>query len=87
MVKFKVLSSYGRRIWRKENEEFKFKNMKPTVKHDDGNMLMWGCNSTFGTGELVFIDSIMDKNKYLNILKNNLRKSAMKMGIANTFKY
>lgn len=61
--------------------------MKPTVKYDDGNMLMWGCISTFRTGELVFIDSIIYKNKYLNILKNNLRKSAMKMGIVNTFKY
>ncbi|KOC70136.1 hypothetical protein WH47_08397, partial [Habropoda laboriosa] len=46
-----------------------------------------GCISTFGTGELVFIRSIMDKNVYLNILKNNLLKSATKMGIQTTFKY
>lgn len=74
-------------VWRKKNEEFKFKNTKPTVKHGGGNVLVWGCISTFGTGELVFIDSIMDKYIYLNILKNNLRKSAMKMGIVDTFKY
>ena len=29
----------------------------------------------------------MNKNVYLNILKDNLHKSAMRMGIQSTFKY
>lgn len=86
--KFNIFGSDGRRmVWRKKNEEFNFKNLKPTVKHGGGGVLVWGCISAFGPGELVFIDTIMDKNVYLNILKNNLHKSATKMGILNTFKF
>jgi hypothetical protein len=50
-------------------------------------LFVWGFTSTLGTGELVFIDNIMEKNIYLNILKNNLRRSEMKMEILDTFKY
>ncbi|CAK9818687.1 Transposable element Tc1 transposase [Anthophora plagiata] len=38
-----------------------------------------------GIGELVFIDEIMDKIVYLNILKNNLKKSAEKLGLGRDF--
>lgn len=48
---------------------------------------MWGCISTFGPGELVFINNTMDKYVYLNILNNNLRISAETMEISNTFKF
>lgn len=50
-------------------------------------MTVWGCISTSGVGELVFIEDILDKNKYLDLLKQNLIKSATKMNIANHFKF
>jgi len=37
-------------------------------------------------GELVFIDGILNKNKYLSILKDNL-KSANNMNIRSNFKF
>lgn len=49
--------------------------------------MVWGCISAAGMGELVFIDGIVDKNKYLNILKQNLHKSAINMNIRNSFKF
>lgn len=45
-----------------------------------------GCMSSHGVGNLVFIDGRMDQWKYLNMLKANLKPSAEKMGIFNTFK-
>ena len=38
-----------------------------------------------GVGELIFIDTTMDKHLYLNILKENLQKSADKLGIGTSF--
>ncbi|CAK9813094.1 Transposable element Tcb2 transposase [Anthophora quadrimaculata] len=74
-------------VWRKVNEVLKIKNLKPTVKHGGGNVIIWGCILTTGVGELIFIDGIMDKNKYLDILKTNLIKSASNLGIRDTFKF
>jgi len=41
----------------------------------------------FQVKELVFIDGILDKNKYLSILKDNLIKSANNMNIRDSFKF
>lgn len=49
--------------------------------------MVWGCMAASGTGNLVFINSTMDKWLYLNILKNNLKQSAERLGILNTFKF
>ena len=49
--------------------------------------MVWDCISAAGMGELVFIDRIVDKNRYLNILKQNLHKSAINMNIRNSFKF
>ncbi|GFU05431.1 transposable element Tcb2 transposase [Trichonephila clavipes] len=39
--------------------------------------------SAGGVGELVFIDDIMDKMIYLEILKNNLQKRAVNVGLGS----
>ncbi|GFX53515.1 transposable element Tcb1 transposase [Trichonephila clavipes] len=41
--------------------------------------------SAGGVGELAFIDGIMDKHVYLGILKDNLEKSASKLGLRSGF--
>ena len=38
-----------------------------------------------GTENLIFIDEILDKYKYLNIKKNNLKESARKLGLLEDF--
>lgn len=49
--------------------------------------MVWGCVSSSGVGDLVFIDGNMDRFQYLQILKTHLKQSARKLNIESTFKY
>ncbi len=58
-TKINVFGTDGfKTVWRRKGEEYKEKCMVPTVKH--GSVLMWGCMSPAGVGELHFIDGIMN---------------------------
>jgi len=47
--KFNIFESDGRKmVWRKANEEFKLKNLKPTMTHGDRNLMIWDCISSKG---------------------------------------
>ncbi|GBN21902.1 hypothetical protein AVEN_10147-1 [Araneus ventricosus] len=48
--------------------------------------MLWGCFAASGMRNLVFIENNMDQYKYINILKENLKISAQKLGIQNKFK-
>jgi len=61
-------------IWRKTNEEFKLKNLKSTMTHGSRSLMVWGCISSKGVGELVFTDEILDKNKYFKYSKRQFNK-------------
>ncbi len=41
----------------------------PTVKHGGGSVMVWGCMSAAGTGELQFIEGTMNANMYCDMLK------------------
>ena len=43
--------------------------------------MLWWCVIANGTGKLAFIDAILDKHTFLNILKNNIEESATKFGL------
>ncbi|GFV54195.1 transposable element Tcb1 transposase [Trichonephila clavipes] len=62
------------------------KNLRPTIKYGGGTQIVWGCMASSGVGNLHFIDSIMNKYVYLDILNRNLRQSASKLGILGHFK-
>lgn len=49
--------------------------------------MVWGCMSNAGVGKLHFIDGKMDKYVYLDILKQNVKQSADKLGIKNQFAF
>ena len=54
--KFNIIVSDGRRmVWRKKNTGLESKNLIPTVKHGGGGVIVWGCVSTEGIGNLHFI--------------------------------
>ncbi|GBM98942.1 Transposable element Tc1 transposase [Araneus ventricosus] len=72
-------------VWRSKNEELNSKNLVGTVKYGRGDVLVWGCMSASGLGNLVFIDDIMSHALYLNILRDNLKLSAQNVGIGNNF--
>ncbi len=53
-TKINLFGSDGvKRVWRQPGEEYKDKCVLPTVKHGGGNVMVWGCMSAAGTGELV----------------------------------
>ncbi|GFV32767.1 transposable element Tc1 transposase [Trichonephila clavipes] len=79
--KFNIFGSDGRRtVWRKPNTVLDPKNLRPTVKHGGGSVMVWGCMASNGVGNLVFIDGIMDHKLYIDILNNNLKETAKKFG-------
>ena len=57
-----------RRVWRKRNAEYNPKNTIPTVKHGGGNIMLWGCFSAKGTGQLHRIEGRMNGAMYREIL-------------------
>jgi hypothetical protein len=86
--KFNIFGSDGRKfVWKKCNAELDKQNLQPTVKHGGGHVMVWGCMSYNGVGQLAFIDGIMNAEMYIDVLRNNLRQSAAKLGIGETFQF
>lgn len=84
--KFNVSESDGKvTVWRRVGEELLEKNLKGTVKHGGGSVLVWGCMAANGTGNLHFIDGIMDHRKYIAILTEELLPSVTRLGIAGSY--
>ncbi|KAK3535022.1 hypothetical protein QTP70_001979 [Hemibagrus guttatus] len=49
-----------KRVWWQPGEEYKDKCVLPTVKHGGGSVMVWGCMSAAGTGELQFTEGTMN---------------------------
>ncbi|KAK3544690.1 hypothetical protein QTP86_026091 [Hemibagrus guttatus] len=64
------------RVWRRKNAELQPKNTIPTVKHGDGNIMLWGCFSAKGPGRLIRVKERMNGAMYREILSKNLLPSA-----------
>ena len=66
--KFNLFGSDGTvMIWRSTEEELEPRFTVPTVKHGGGNVKCWGCFSSSGVGNLVFIDGNMSGDLYRDI--------------------
>ncbi len=61
-TKINLFGSDGvKSVWRQPGEEYKDKCVLPTVKHGGGGSVMvWGCMSAAGTGELQFIEGFRE---------------------------
>ncbi len=66
-------------VWWCPGEEYQENCALPTVKHGGGSIMVWGCMSTAGTGELWFIEGNMDCNMYCDILKQKMMPSIQKL--------
>ncbi|CAI9613930.1 unnamed protein product [Staurois parvus] len=51
--------------------------MVPTLKHSRGSVLLWGCMSAAGVGELYFIDGIINSQIYCSVLKEKFSNMTM----------
>ncbi len=69
------------KVWRKKGTAMEIANLRCTIKYGGGGVLVWECMAWSGVGNLVFIDGIMDKWHYLNILKANLHASVEQLGL------
>ncbi len=66
-------------VWRRPGEEYQEHCALPTVKHGGVSIMVWGCMSAGGTGELRFIEGNMDSNMYCDILTRKMMPSLQKL--------
>ena len=72
-------------VWRRNGTAFKKHNTIPTVKFGGGSIIIWGCFSSKGTGELQVIHGRMNDSMYREIIEKNLQKSATSLGHGQNF--
>ncbi len=51
-----------------------------TVKHGGGSVMVWGCMSAAGTGELQLIEGTLNANMNCGILKQSMIPSLRRLG-------
>lgn len=84
--KFELFNKKRRlRVWRKSDEGLQDKHLQATMKHGGGNIMVWGCFSWFGVGNLVLINGIMTAEGYIDILNENLEESLLKMELEDNY--
>lgn len=74
-------SSKNKTVYRKKHEKLIEENITKTKKFGGGKIMFWGCFSANGTGKLVAINGNLNAGKYINILANNLERSARMMDL------
>ncbi len=78
--KINLFDSVGvQHVWRCPGEEYQENCALPTIKHGGGSIMVWGCMSAAGTGELRFIEGTMESSMYGDILNHNMMSSLQKL--------
>ncbi len=87
-TKINLFGSDGvKRVWQQPGEEYKDKCVLSTVNHDGGSVMVRGCISAVGTGELQFIEGTMNANMYFDILKQSMIPSLRRLGRRAVFQH
>ena len=66
-------------VWRRPGEEYREKCLVPTAKHGGGSVMVWGCMSSHGVGELHFIEGIINADMYCKILYTKMIPSLKRL--------
>ncbi len=87
-TKINLFGSDGvKRVWPQPGEEYKDKCVLPTVKYGGGSVMVWSCMGAAGTGELQFIEGIMNANMYCDILKQSTIPSLRRLDCRAVFQH
>jgi hemoglobin-like flavoprotein len=70
------------KTWERTSE----KNLRQSVKYD-GTVMVWVCMAASGVAILHFIEDIMNKHVYVNILREHLKASTEKLGIQEHWQF
>ena len=70
-------------IRRRSHEKFYSQCLQPTVKHSGGTVMVWGCISYYGMGNLVVLEGRVNKDMYLKVIQENIVPSANAMNFPN----
>ena len=73
-------NKHSKWVWCKKKEDYTEKNLIPTVKYGERAVMMWGCFSFKGPGNVVRVYGITNCVKYQDIFNQNLAASAKKPG-------
>lgn len=77
-TKINVFGSVGVKcVWRQTGKS-RETSVLPTVKHDVGSVMVWGCMSAVGSGELQFTGNY--KRQYCDKLKQSMSPSLHRLG-------
>ncbi|GFV61518.1 hypothetical protein TNCV_3893081 [Trichonephila clavipes] len=70
-------------IWRNPCQELQKEHLVPTINHGGSGVMVWGEQRCRQVG----VDRIiMNKYDYLDVLKNNLKKSTPKLDLGSSFR-
>ena len=72
-------------VWSRAGDEYADKNVVPTVKHGGDSLMIWGCLSSLGVGELYFLEGILNAQMYCNILAKKMIPSLKVLGRGAVF--
>ena len=87
-TKIHLFSSDGvQHVWREPGQDYHSECIVLTVKHGGGSVMIWGCMSAKGVGEMTFIDGTMNACGYTKILADKMTPSLQKLGRRGIFQH
>ena len=64
-------------VWRTAGTALNSGLTNNTVKFGRGSIMVWGCISYQGQGKLIFVDTLMNAEAYVNIIREHLIDSEL----------
>lgn len=84
--KFNVFRSDGRDVvWRERGQAYDPRFTVKTVKFGDGSVIVWGCITVWGVGQLHRITTTMDQHVFVKVLSESLLGTFRRYGINSRY--